>query len=70
MKGHVKWSNPKKPFCYLTLDDGRDVFLHRDDFEGEWPPTYYQTLKFELLKTGHKTCPLRAKHAALIGGAK
>jgi hypothetical protein len=49
------------------MADGRDVFLHRDDFQGDWPPLYYKSLKFELLETGHKICPRRAKHAELIG---
>ena len=69
-KGRVKWSSSKKPFCYLTMADGRDVFLHRDDFQGDWPPPYYKSLKFELLETGHKICPRRAKHAELIGDGR
>ena len=67
-KGRVKWSSPKKPFCFITMPDGRDVFLHQDDFAGDWPPRYCKSVKFELLDTGHKTCQLRAKHAELIGG--
>ena len=69
-KGRVKWSSSKKNFCYLSMDDGRDVFLHRDDFDGEWPPQYHKSLKFELLETGHKTCPWRAKCAELLGGTR
>jgi cold shock CspA family protein len=59
----VKWSTARKNFCYLTLADGRDVFLHKDDFTGEWPPRYRDAVGFDLLETGHKTCPLRAKDA-------
>jgi hypothetical protein len=66
-KGRVKWSSAKKNFCYLTMDDGRDVFLHRDDFDGEWPPSYYKAIKFELIETAHKTCPRRAKLAERMG---
>jgi cold shock CspA family protein len=63
----VKWSTARKNFCYLTLRDGRDVFLHRDDFAPEWPPKYRDAVEFDLVETGHKTCPLRAKDARTAG---
>ncbi len=66
----VKWSNPQKNFCYLTLPDQRDVFLHRDDFAGEWPPQYMKTVIFELVESGHRSCPLRAKEANIVGAEK
>jgi cold shock CspA family protein len=66
--GTVKWPATRKNYTYLTMPDGRDVFLHRDDFTiGEWPPRYRSQIEFELLETGHKTCPLRAKDAKPTG---
>jgi cold shock CspA family protein len=65
--GHVKWPATRKNYTYLTMADGRDVFLHRDDFNGPWPPRYWSEVEFELLETGHKTCPFRAKDAKPAG---
>jgi hypothetical protein len=70
LRGSVKWGSPQKNFCYLQLPDGRDVFLHRDDFSGEWPPRYMHTVIFELIKTGHRVCGLRAKEANTVEAEK
>jgi len=61
--GTVKWPASRKTYTYLVMPDGQDVFLHQDDFDGDWPPRYRGTVEFDLLETGHKTCPLRAKEA-------
>ena len=61
--GTPKWSTARKNFLILKMPDGREVFLHADDFSGDWPPPYRSKIKFNLLETGHKTCPLRAKDA-------
>lgn len=36
--GTVKWYNPEKAFGFITVDDGRDVFVHRSALgnEREW----------------------------------
>lgn len=59
----VKWSTARKPFCYLTMPDGRDVFLHQDDFDGDWPPPYRAAVEFALLENNHPRCKFRAKNA-------
>ena len=28
MKGIVKWFNPDKGFCFITTEEGNDVFAH------------------------------------------
>ncbi len=61
--GTVKWPATRKTYTYLTMPDGRDVFLHQDDFDGQWPPRYCGEVEFDLIETGHKTCAWRAKEA-------
>lgn len=31
MKGTVKWFNVRKGFGFITGEDGKDVFVHRND---------------------------------------
>lgn len=31
MKGTVKWFNQRKGFGFITGEDGKDVFVHRND---------------------------------------
>lgn len=67
-KGRVKWRASKTNYTFLAMDDGREVYLHRDDFDGEWPPRYHKSVKFErLLYTQHKKCAWRAKEAEMLG---
>lgn len=61
----VKWSTHKKNFCILKLSDSREVFLHADDFEGEWPPKYWATVEFTPLETPGQRTPIRAKEARI-----
>ena len=64
----MKYSTPAKNFCYLKLADGREVFLHRDDFEGAWPPQMKHTVLFSILiQSNHPRCRWRAKEASLPG---
>jgi hypothetical protein len=69
-KGRVKWSHPKKPFCILTMESGRDVFLHQNDFAGEWPPRYYKLIRFEAVETPGQKCPFKALNAEVCGGGQ
>lgn len=64
--GSVKWSTARKNYCVLTLPDKREAFLHRDDFEGDWPPRFPESVDFEeLIDTPGQPCPVRAKEARL-----
>lgn len=66
--GTVKWSTTRKNYTVLKLSDGREAFLHRDDFEGDWPPRYHGTIQFEsLIDTPSQPCKWRAKEAKLEG---
>lgn len=60
----VKWSDPAQNFCYLKLADEREAFLHRDDFDGNWPPRRMHTVLFStLIESNHPRCKWRAKDA-------
>ncbi len=65
--GKVKWHATKKNFTYVTMADGQDVFLHQDDFDGDWPPPYHKSVEFDLLENNHPRCKFRAKEARLLG---
>jgi CspA family cold shock protein len=32
-KGQVKWFDQKRRFGYITMSDGKDIFVHRNDLE-------------------------------------
>jgi cold shock CspA family protein len=65
-RAKVKFIPHGKNFGYVTLADGRDAFLHRDDFDGEWPPRPNRTVLFsKLIESNHWRCKWRAKDAML-----
>jgi hypothetical protein len=65
--GTVKFLTSKN-YCYLKLADGRDAFLHQDDYDGDWPPPYMKTVVFErLIDTKHPKNRWRAKEARRRG---
>ena len=35
MKGTVKWFNARKGFGFIQVEDGNDVFVHRNDISLE-----------------------------------
>jgi CspA family cold shock protein len=35
MKGKVKWFNEKKGYGFITMEDGKDVFVHFSAVQGE-----------------------------------
>jgi CspA family cold shock protein len=35
MKGQVKWFNEKKGYGFITMEDGKDVFVHFSEIQGE-----------------------------------
>ena len=54
--GRIKWFNPEKGWGFITQDDGREVFVHRDGItltaDGTLPPLDDgQEVLYELLDT-------------------
>jgi len=35
MKGKVKWFNEKKGYGFITMEDGKDAFVHFSAVQGE-----------------------------------
>ena len=51
--GTVKWFNDAKGFGFITMDDGRDVFVHHTQIQGDGFKTLKEDEKvtFDLYET-------------------
>ena len=45
MKGKVRWFNERKGYGFIRMEDGREVFVHYSDIQGE---------EFKSLKEGNE----------------
>lgn len=53
--GTVKWFNDKKGFGFLTVDDGKDVFVHQSSIQSEGFRTLFEGQKVEFdIESGDK----------------
>ena len=61
--GTVKWFNDKKGFCFISQDNGDDVFVHQTSIEGEGFRTLAEgdKVEFEVIKDqkGYKATKVR-----------
>ena len=51
-KGKVKWFNDAKGYGFITVEDGKDVFVHHSSIQGEGFKTLKegQDVEFEITK--------------------
>lgn len=53
MEGYIRNTVDGKPFCFIRADSGLDsIFLHRDNFHGDWDELIrlYEIAKTEKTK--------------------
>lgn len=46
--GKVKWFNEKKGYGFIEQDNGKDVFVHHQDIQGEGFKNLYENQKVEF----------------------
>ena len=51
MKGTVKWFNARKGFGFIQVEDGDDVFVHRNDIPLEIELNENDKVDFEIEKS-------------------
>ncbi len=68
-EGTVKWFNPKKGYGFIATQDGRDVFVHYANIEGDGFKTLNEgdPVTFDIVE-GEKG--LRAEHVVPVSKGK
>ena len=68
-EGTVKWFNPKKGYGFIATQDGRDVFVHYANIEGDGFKTLNEgdPVTFDIVE-GEKG--LRAEHVVPVQKGK
>jgi hypothetical protein len=64
--GRVRYVTQKN-YVHLDMDDGRVVFMHKDQYGGNWPPPYYTLVKFKIVKGSYVKNPWKATLAEPCG---
>ncbi len=52
MQGKVKWFNPEKGYGFIEVEEGKDVFVHYSEIQGEGFKTLDegQAVEFEIVE--------------------
>ncbi len=51
MKGTVKWFNDRKGYGFIQGEDGKDIFVHRNDLPSETTLDENDQVEYEISKS-------------------
>ena len=59
MQGKIKWFDSKKGFGFITYDEGKEIFVHISEFNGQTPQEN-DAVQFEIGEGRKGPCGINA----------